>query len=432
MYATAAQQAQARLRLMDLEDGGGYQRLDVFEPARQTRARFRIIYGGSSSSKSVFAAQDAIERVRKDPRQRILAARKVRTDIRHSTYALIIDICKAESIPVQRRDLDLNFPGGGQIINLGLDDVLRLKSLTGITAIDIEEATELEWDRPGKEDDLAQLDLRLRAVSPELRPQITIRFNPKRIAEKIFRYVGFPLSDLPSRSYVEREGVYVQHVTHLDNPYTTEEDRAVYARLSPGMQKVYERGEIADIDVKGALWNRQLLSEMRAARIPEGVELVRVVVGVDPPGETAECGIIVAALGTDGLGYLLEDASMAGSPAQWGLAVVAAFHRHSADRIVAEKNQGGAMVEHTIRSVEGGKNVSYRAVWASRGKQTRAEPVSALGEGGNISHVGFFKLLEDQLCSWVPGMKSPDRMDAYVWAFADILPMKGYSFERIA
>jgi phage terminase large subunit-like protein len=107
-----------------------------------------------------------------------------------------------------------------------------------------------------------------------------------------------------------------------------------------------------------------------------------------------------------------------GSPAAWARAVIAAYHTHYADKIIAERNNGGEMVEQTIRSTDGGKQLPIRAVWASRGKQTRAEPVSALYEQGRVHHVGAFGTLEDQLCSWLPGMQSPDRLDALVWALS--------------
>lgn len=177
-------------------------------------------------------------------------------------------------------------------------------------------------------------------------------------------------------------------------------------------------------DVEGALWKRAWLEEARRVKMPD---MKRIVVGVDPPGETAECGIIVAGLGIDGEGYLIEDASLAGSPDQWAKAVVGAYHKHAADKIVPEKNQGGAMVEHTLRTVRDesdkaiGRNLPIAPVWASRGKATRAEPVAALSEQGRIHHAGYFAALEDQLCEWIPGAKSPDRLDAYVWAFTELM-----------
>jgi predicted phage terminase large subunit-like protein len=147
-------------------------------------------------------------------------------------------------------------------------------------------------------------------------------------------------------------------------------------------------------------------------------------VAVDPAistGEDAdETGIIVAGLGVDGRGYLIEDASGKFAPIEWARRAVALYRKHGADRIVAEANQGGAMVETTIRTVD--TNVSYKGVHASRGKITRAEPVAALSEQHRILFAGTFPELEDQLCTFAAGSAdSPDRLDAMVWAFTELM-----------
>jgi phage terminase large subunit-like protein len=116
---------------------------------------------------------------------------------------------------------------------------------------------------------------------------------------------------------------------------------------------------------------------------------------------------------------VLADRSLRASPAGWGKEAVTAYHAHRADRLVAEVNNGGAMVKHVIETAD--KRVGYQEVHASRGKQTRAEPVAALYEQGRVHHVGTFPELEDQMCSWVPGERSPDRMDALVWAITELM-----------
>jgi predicted phage terminase large subunit-like protein len=151
-------------------------------------------------------------------------------------------------------------------------------------------------------------------------------------------------------------------------------------------------------------------------------EMRRIVVAIDPPaGRTGVCGIIAAGLGTDGRGYVLDDATAEGkSPAQWAARAVAIYHARHADRIVAEVNQGGAMVEAVLREVDG--SVAYRAVTASRGKHARAEPVAALYEQGRVSHAGAFPALEDEMCTWSSEEgRSPDRLDALVWALSDLM-----------
>jgi predicted phage terminase large subunit-like protein len=174
-------------------------------------------------------------------------------------------------------------------------------------------------------------------------------------------------------------------------------------------------------DVQGALWTRDLLEEGRRDKAPQ---MRRIVVAIDPAvslTDTAdETGIIVAGLGVDDHGYVLEDGSGKFSPIEWARRAVALYHKHGADRIVAEANQGGLMVEQTVRTVSA--NISFKAVHASRGKITRAEPIAALSEQHRIHLVGAFPELEDQLCSFEAGLSgSPDRLDAMVWAFTELM-----------
>jgi phage terminase large subunit-like protein len=154
----------------------------------------------------------------------------------------------------------------------------------------------------------------------------------------------------------------------------------------------------------------------------------RIVVSIDPAvssnDESAETGIIIAGLGVDGRGYVMRDATCKLSPNGWASRAVNLFGEFSADMIVAEVNNGGDLVESTIRTVS--RTVPYKAVRASRGKVVRAEPIAALYEQGRISHVGEMPELEDQLCSYVAGAgdKSPDRMDANVWALTELFPQE--------
>lgn len=186
-----------------------------------------------------------------------------------------------------------------------------------------------------------------------------------------------------------------------------------------GRQELY--AEILD-DNPGALWKRSQIDGNRVTRHPE---LVRIVVGVDPAvsseADSDETGIVVAGLGTDGHGYVLDDRSLTNTPARWAKEVVTAYRTRSADRIVAEVNNGGALVESAIRTVDG--DVAYKAVRASRGKAIRAEPIAALYEQGRVHHVGLLPKLEDQLCEWNPttSKKSPDRLDALVWALTELM-----------
>ena len=187
-----------------------------------------------------------------------------------------------------------------------------------------------------------------------------------------------------------------------------------------GKQELY--GDILDDDPR-ALWSRVLLDETRVTSTPD---LYRVVVAIDPAASSGTTGIIVVGVGRlngETHGYVIDDITTpeGAKPDEWGRAAVAAYNKHKASAIVAEVNNGGDMVEAVIRNIEGGGSVRYKTVRATRGKYTRAEPVSALFEQGRGHMLGYFSLLEDQLCSWVPGDDSPDRLDAMVWGFAEIV-----------
>jgi phage terminase large subunit-like protein len=181
-------------------------------------------------------------------------------------------------------------------------------------------------------------------------------------------------------------------------------------------------------DTPGALWQMDWLDRDRVTKAPE---LKRIVVAIDPAVSNNEgsdqTGIIVAGIDADKdkHAYVLEDLSGRYAPHEWAARAVAAYQRHRADRIVAEVNNGGLMVEETLRMVS--RNVAFKAVHASRGKVIRAEPVSALYEQIKIHHVGTFTELEDQLCSFTSDFDraragySPDRLDAAVWALSELM-----------
>jgi len=192
-----------------------------------------------------------------------------------------------------------------------------------------------------------------------------------------------------------------------------------YEGTRKGRQEIH--AEILS-NVPGALWNYDLFQY-----VEEYPQLSRIVVGVDPAttnnSDSDETGIIVAGIGINGYGYVLDDRSLKASPNGWARQAIAGYKDASADRIVGEVNQGGDMVETIIKSHA--RNVPYKSVRATRGKQIRAEPIVALYEQGKIFHVGQFPSLEDQLCTWEPGKKSPDRMDALVWAFTELFKHAG-------
>jgi len=215
----------------------------------------------------------------------------------------------------------------------------------------------------------------------------------------------------------------------LDNaanlaPSALEQLQARYAGTRLGRQEL--EAEILD-DVPGALWTRAMIDD--ALRPVDRPDMARVVVAVDPSGTKGDSdagdsiGIVVAGKGRDGRAYVLADRTCKLSPNGWGRRAVEAYNEFEADKIIAERNFGGAMVEHVIRTAD--PYAPYEEVVASRGKSVRAEPVAALYEQGRVSHVVHLPDLEDQMCQMAGdgylGEGSPDRLDALVWALSHLM-----------
>lgn len=207
------------------------------------------------------------------------------------------------------------------------------------------------------------------------------------------------------------------HFKSADNPYISAD---ALDDLAHDMTALAYRMEILAEDVDeapGALWTRQTIE---TSRLREAPDMERIVVAIDPTATAQgdEAGIIGGGR-RSGHGYVLRDGSKHGSPLEWATAAVNLYRDLGADLIVAEANNGGEMVKHTIHSVD--PSIPVRLVWASRGKQTRAEPVAAYYEQGKVHHVGSYPALEDEMCLWMPGDASPNRMDAMVWLMTDLL-----------
>lgn len=230
------------------------------------------------------------------------------------------------------------------------------------------------------------------------------------------------------RRMMNDETVVVTSGATLDNKANLAEStvRYLYERYSGtrlGRQEL--EGELLE-DIPGALWQRSTIDENRRPEAP--VEMSRIVVAVDPAVSSEEgsdeTGIVCVGVAKDvdgyNRGYILADKSLRGAPDEWARKAVALYREFNADRIVAEKNQGGEMVEAVIRAVD--RNVPVTLVHATRGKLVRAEPVSALYEQGRVHHVGRFDELEDQMCVFAADYDrangSPDRMDALVWGLS--------------
>jgi phage terminase large subunit-like protein len=225
------------------------------------------------------------------------------------------------------------------------------------------------------------------------------------------------------RSLLTAPGTIVTRGRTRDNfanlaPGVVADLEARYAGTRLGRQEL--DGEVLD-DNPGAMWMRESID---AARVRTEPQLRRVVVGVDPAvtsnASSDETGIVVAGIGHDRRFYVLADYSGRYSPDQWASRAVEAYRTHKADRIVAERNQGGDLVERTLRTVD--RNAAITTVHAMRGKALRAEPIAALYEQARVSHVGALSMLEDQMTAWDPASdaRSPDRVDALVYALTEL------------
>jgi phage terminase large subunit-like protein len=241
--------------------------------------------------------------------------------------------------------------------------------------------------------------------------------DPRVVATTTPRPTALVRSLVASPSTVVTRGRTADNARNLA-PGVVEALSARYAGTRLGRQEL--EGEILD-DTPGALWTRAMIESASARVAPE---LRRVVVALDPSvaadGGGDECGIVVAGIDFEGRAWVLRDGSGNLSPADWSRRAVALAEEHAADCIVAESNQGGALVEQTLRAA--GARTRVRLVHAARGKRARAEPVAALYEQGKVRHLPGLQRLEDEMCTWssAAGDPSPNRLDALVWACFDL------------
>lgn len=258
--------------------------------------------------------------------------------------------------------------------------------------------------------------------------------HPQQVVTTTPRNVGVLKSILQNASTVTSHAPTEANRAYLAESFLAEVE-ARYAGTRMGRQEL--EGVLLD-DVEGALWTTAMLEACRADQVPA---LDRVVVAVDPAvtagAASDECGIVVVGAVTDGppqdwRGYVLEDASVRGGPSDWARAAIAAARRHGAERLVAEVNQGGDLVESVIRQVD--PLIPFRALRAGRGKGLRAEPVAALYEQGRMRHRRGLGALEDQMCRMTVqgyhGRGSPDRLDALVWAVHELMIAPAASYRR--
>ena len=397
-------------------------------------ATYVALGGGSRSGKTFLLIRAVIIRALKADRSRHVVFRyrfnAVKASIILDTLPKVLELCfpelpSADSM-LNKSDWFMTLPHDAQVWFGGLDDKERTEKILGqeYATIYFNECSQIPWAS------VSTALTRLAQKTSTLRLKAYFDFNPP--SKVHWTYLLFVEKKNPENKRPVKNPF--DYGFYLINPGDNREnlDPKYLAILDALPEKARNRfllGKFAD-DSDGALWTVELLDLTRhmGGSLPD---MLRIVVAVDPSGcsgpedtRSDMIGIVVAALGVDGQGYLLEDLTGHYSPAQWGKVAVDAYHRHAADRVVGEVNYGGAMVEHVIRTAD--PNIPYKEVTASRGKAVRAEPVASLYEQEKIHHVGRFDELEDELCSMTMagymGLKSPNRGDAAVWAFTELFP----------
>jgi phage terminase large subunit-like protein len=270
-----------------------------------------------------------------------------------------------------------------------------------------------KWKNAQEAWDMLQFTLRL---GHDPRTLVTTTPRNQRLLKELLKDEGTKITHAPTQA----------NWMHLA-PKFVERIIAKYGNSRTGRQEI--EGVLLT-DVENALWTSDQLDQ---CRVEQARELDRIVVAVDPPASSGEradaCGIVVAGACTQGpvrdwRAIVLADLTLKQArPHKWAQAVLWAYQHYQADRVVAEVNQGGEMVEAVLRQQS--ELLPYRSLRASKGKIARAEPVSALYEQGKVSHCGDLRALEDQMCemtlSGFVGSGSPDRVDALVWALTDLM-----------
>jgi phage terminase large subunit-like protein len=385
-----------------------------------------VLCGGRGSGKSRAGAEWIKERVKQGARTIALVARTKR-DVREvMVKALLSDQLYPDAErPIYNPSLSkLTWPNGAIAYLYSADEPDQLRGPQHDTCWADELAA---WRRPDAWDQL-QFGMRVptpvtaygeaQGLSGYLQPQTIATTTPKRV--EFFRNVlkshGVVLTG--GSTYANRANLSEHFIQHI---------KTQYGGTRLGQQEIH--GVMLD-DNPDALWQYTTIDKYRVdipGRPFVRDSLIRIVIGVDPEAasgeDSAETGIIVAGRTRSRHLYVLEDCTVHGTPDQWGRAVVEAYKRWDADLIVGEVNNGGDMVGHVILTAD--PRANFKPVRASRGKVIRAEPVSAIYEQGKGHHVGYLPELESQLTSWMPGEKSPDRMDALVWAATELLITDG-------
>jgi hypothetical protein len=399
-----------------------------------------MLFGGSRSGKTFLHTRNTIMRALKAPgsRHAILRFRfnHVKASIVLDTFPRVMELAfPGVQYSIDKTDWYAKLPGKSQVWFGGLDDKERTEKILGQehATIYLNECSQIpQGSRDMAITRLAQrVEQYMQGRDPQmLKPRMLYDCNPpskNHWAYKLFVQKVDPESRQPLSQPDDYAAMQLNPSDNKDNLPDGYID--TLASLGPRLRKRFLLGEFAD-----ATPNQLFVDEtIETWRVLDGStpDFVRVVVAVDPSGsgdadnaDNDAIGICVAALGTDGNAYILEDCTVKAGPATWGKIAVDAYERHAADVIVGESNYGGDMVRYTIQTQK--QRVPYKSVTATRGKAVRAEPIAALYEQGKVRHVGYFRELEDELSGFSTvgyvGSHSPNRADALIWALTELFP----------
>jgi hypothetical protein len=392
--------------------------------------RYKALYGGSRAGKTfVFIRAICMRALRRESRHAVLRLRAnaVHSAISLDTLPKVMATCfPGAGIIPHRMDGYFELPDTkSQIWVGGLDDKERVDKILGneYATIFLNEASQIPYSS------YLVVMTRLAQMVEGMQQRLYLDLNPVgklHWSNMLFGEHKDPISRQP---LPDPENYARMQMNPVDNPLLSPEYIRSLDNMPEKQRRRFFLGEYID-EVDNALWTYDRLDAIRMDRA-ELPELRRIVVAVDPSGASGdedersdEIGIVVVGIDFSGRVYVLEDCSAKVGPAEWSKIAVRAYRAWAADKIVAEKNYGGAMVEAVLRAVD--PDLPIKLISASRGKVVRAEPVAALYEEkiDRVRHVGRFPDLEDQLCSFSTsgylGDKSPDRADALVWGVTEL------------
>lgn len=401
-------------------------------------AKHVMLVGGSRSGKTFIVLRAIAMRAIASPKSRHAVLRfrfnHVKSSIVLDTFPKMMGICFPEiRYHIDKTDWYAEFPNGSQIWFGGLDDKERTEKILGQehSTIFFNECSQIPYS--ARNTALTRLAQSCQANGKPLRLKAFYDENPPSQAHWTYKMFVRGVEPDTGKKLTSPDNYGWMTMNPADNIANLPADYLVELENLPTRMRLrFLEGKFADITA-GALWNAETIDKYRT--LDDLPDMQRVVVAVDPSGSgdtdnagNDEIGIIVAGLGLDGRAYVLEDCTCKAGPAIWGRVAVAAHDRHAADLIVAEKNYGGEMVRHVIKTaaVASGSNVTCELITASRGKCVRAEPISALTEQGKLRFAGRFPDLEEELSSMTTngymGESSPNRADAFVWAISKLFP----------